>query len=170
MLQTVMLPVLAWRQVQVFAKHMAHMRLVVEAAFQRDLRQRQIGASHHGAGRLQPGLRDPGMRRHAREPCELAQKAQGAGAHHGGQIGNAQRPLELGGNAVQHARIAGAGARVAPAGAAFLAGQKAQRSLLDGQSVRLRAEQQPAQMLRQAVAQWDIRRIPRGTALQGIFL
>lgn len=28
----------------------------------------------------------------------------------------------------------------------------------------------PAQMLRQAVAQWDIRRIPRGTALQGCYL
>ncbi|MBL8323303.1 MAG: tRNA glutamyl-Q(34) synthetase GluQRS, partial [Acinetobacter sp.] len=28
----------------------------------------------------------------------------------------------------------------------------------------------PAQMLRQAVAQWDIRRIPRGTALQGSYL
>ena len=125
-----MLPVLAWRQAQVFAKHMAHMRLVVEAAVQCNLRKGLIRALNHGAGRLQPGLHDPGMRRHAREPCELTQKAQGAGAHHGGQIGNAQRPLELGGNAVQHARIAGAGACVGPAGAALLAGHEAQRSLL----------------------------------------
>lgn len=148
MLQTVMFPVLAWRQAQVFAKHMAHMRLVVEAAVQCNLRKGLIRALNHGAGRLQPGLHDPGMRSHAREPCELTQKAQGAGAHHGGQIGNAQRPLELGGNAVQHARIAGAGACVGPAGAAILAGHEAQRSLLDGQSVRTGAEQQQAQMLR----------------------
>ena len=87
------------------AKNTAHMRLVTEAAVQRNLGQRQITAQHHGAGCLKPGFGDPCMGRHARELGEGAQKAQGAGVHHLGQIGNAKRLIEFGGDAVQHACV-----------------------------------------------------------------